>query len=290
MRPVREALASFRRAPLLGGLSILAIGLSLLILGLFGLSAYNIGSAIGDVERRVEVVGYLLDDASDDQIRVARRELAAFPEVEDVRYVSRTEALVNARRDLVEFSDVYQGLEVNPLPASLHLRLKPRFRETASVQRVADRLSGYDFIEEVRYGEGWVEQLFSLRRLAAGAAGLLGGAFALVAVLLIGTSVRIAILARSAEIEIMQTVGATEGYIQRPFLVEGCITGVVGGGIALGLTRLAYGVFQQRFPGFEQLRFLPDTWIVGGILGAALLGIVAAGFAVWRELGKAYAI
>jgi cell division transport system permease protein len=290
MRPVREAFASFRRAPLLGGLSVAAIGLSLLILGLFSLSAYNISAAIGDVERRVEIVGYLLEDVSDETVGIARREMEAFPEIEEVRYVSKTEALVNARRDLIEFSDVYQGLEVNPLPASIHLRLAEGHRGPEAVQAVAARLGGYAFIEDVRFGEGWVEQLFAIRRMAGGAAGVLGGAFGLVAILLIGTSVRMAILARSEEIEVMQTVGATEGYIQRPFLVEGFITGLLGGLLALAVTRLGYSVLLNRFPGFEALEWLPDSWIVLGILGAAGLGVIAAGLAVRRELGKAYAI
>ena len=290
MRSVREAFASFRRAPLLGGLSIAAIGLSLLILGLFSLSAHNISTAIGDVERRVEVVGYLLEDAGEERVAIAQREMEAYPEVEGVRYVSKTEALVNARRDLVEFSDVYEGLDMNPLPASMHLRLGDGFRDPEAVDAVAARLSGYDFIEEVRFGEGWVEQLFAIRRMAGGAAAILGGAFALVAVLLIGTSVRMAILARSQEIEIMQTVGATEGYIQRPFLVEGCVSGLLGGLLALGVTRLGYVAFLTRFPGFESMQWLPDTWVVAGVLGAAGLGALAASFAVRRELGKAYAV
>lgn len=290
MRPLREALASFRRTPLLAVLSITAIGLSLVILGLFALSAHNIDTAIGDVERRVEVVGYLIEDAAADQVQIARGEMEGFPEVEEVRYVSKTEALVNARRDLVEFSDVYQDLEVNPLPASLHLRLREGFRTPEAVSAVAERLAGYEFIDDVRFGEGWVEQLFALRRMAAGAAALLGGAFAIVAILLIGTSVRMAILARHEEIEIMQTVGATEGYIQRPFVVEGMITGLVGGLIALGITRLGYGVFRSRFATFDAIQWIPETWIVGGILAATALGVIASAFAVRRELGRSYAL
>lgn len=287
MRAVREALAAFRRAPLLGGLSVASIALSLLILGLFGLSAYNIGEAISDVERRVEVVGYLTEDAGIERIQVARGEIESYPEVEDVRYVSKTEALLNASRELPEFSDVFADLEVNPLPASLELRLRPGSRNTESVRAVADRLGGYDFIEEVRFGEDWVERIFSLRRIAGGAAAVLGGAFAVVAILLIGTSVRMAILARSEEIEIMQTVGATEGYIQRPFLVEGLITGALGGLLALGLTRIAFDMVRDRL---VRLQWLPDTWLVLGILAAGVLGMVAAGYAVRRELGKAYAV
>ncbi len=287
MRALRETFAAFRRAPLLGGLSITAISLSLLILGLFGLSAYNIGAAITDVERRVEVVGYLTEDASEERIRIATAEIETFPEVEEVRYVSKTEALLDATRELPEFSDVFADLEVNPLPASLELRMRPGFRDPETVQTVASRLEGYEFIDDVRFGQAWVERIFALRRIAGGGAGVLGAAFAVVAVLLIATSVRMAILARSSQIEIMQTVGATEGYIQRPFLLEGAITGLLGGLLALVVTRVVYDLIQSRL---VRLEWLPDHWVVAGVVAAAAFGMLAAGYAVRRELGKAYAI
>lgn len=85
----------------------------------------------------------------------------------------------------------------------------------------------------------------------------------------------------------MQTVGATEGYIQRPFLLEGVITGLLGGLLALGITRVAFDMIRDRL---VRLQWLPETWIVAGILAAALLGALAAGYAVRRELGKAYAV
>ncbi len=283
MRALREALAGLRRAPLLGGLSITAIGLSLLILGLFALSAHNIDLAISDVERRVEVVGYLVEDAGEDRIQVARREIESFPEVEEVRYVSKTEALVNASRDLPEFSEAFSDLDVNPLPASLELRLRSGSRQPDRVRAVAERLAGYDFIEEVRFGQDWVDRVFTLRRIAGGTALVLGGAFAIVAVLLIGTAVRMAVLARSEEIAIMRTVGATEGYIQRPFLLEGLLTGLAGGLLALALTRVAFLLVDDAF---VRIAWLPDLWLVGGVLGAGLLGTAAAGYAVGRELRR----
>jgi cell division transport system permease protein len=201
--------------------------------------------------------------------------------------VSKTEALFNASRDLPEFSDVFSDLEVNPLPASLELRLRPGFRNPDNVRAVAERLQGYGFVEDIRFGQGWVERIFALRRIAGGAAVVLGGAFAIAAILLIGTAVRMAILARAEEIEVMQTVGASEGYIQRPFLVEGLITGLLGGLLALGLTRVAY---QFTHNGLVRLQWLPDTWVVLGIVIASVLGMLTAGYAVRRELGKAYAI
>ncbi len=288
MRSVREAFAGFRRTPLLCGLSIAAIGLSLVILGLFGLVAYNVRGVIGDVERRVEVVGYLLDDAGPEQVLTARRELEALPAVEAVRYVSKDEALERARRDLVEFSGIYGELRVNPLPASFHLQLREDFRTSEAVSETASLLASYPFIEEARFGDEWVERLFALRSAAVGIAVALGGGFALVAVLLIVTTVRMAILARSEEIEIMQIVGAREGYIQRPFLLEGAITGLAGGLLALGVTRLAYFVFPGRFAAIE-LAWLPHAWTGGGVAGAAALGILAAAFSVRREMGRVHA-
>ncbi len=288
MRALREALAGFRRTPLLCALSIGAIGLSLVILGLFGLVAHNIGGAIGDVERRVEVVGYLLDDAGSEQVRAARRELEALPAVESVRYVSKDEALERARRDLVEFSNVYGELLVNPLPASFHLRLREGFRTPEAVSETAGLLAAYPFIEEARFGDEWVERLFTLRSAATGIALALGGGFALVAMLLIVTTVRMAILARGEEIEIMQIVGAREGYIQRPFLLEGAVTGLAGGLLALGVTRLAYVVFPARFAALESLAWLPHLWTAAGVATAAALGLLAAAFSVHREVGRAY--
>ena len=281
MRAAREAVAAFRRAPLLGGLSVTAIALSLLILGFFGLSTYNVEQALTDVEERVEIVAYLIDDLDRTRLDLARREIAGYPEVEEVRYISKTEALVNASRELPEFSDVFADVDVNPLPASLELRLRPGFRSPDRVEEVATRLASYGFIEDVRFGRDWVERIHALRRIAGGAAALLGGAFAVVAVLLIATAVRMSILARSEEIDIMRTVGATEGYIQRPFLVEGLITGVLGGLMALGLTRVSYLLIDDSFLG---LAWLPDLWVVAGVAGAGLLGMAAAGYAVRREL------
>ena len=290
MRALREALASYRRHPLLCGLSIGAVALSLLILGVFGLVAHNVGGAITDVERRVEVVGYLLDDASPEQIQVVRRELLALPAVADVRYVSKDEALDSARRDLPELSNLYADLRVNPLPASLHLGLREGFRTPEAVAEVARGLAAYSFVEEARFGDDWVERLFALRRLAAVTAAVVGGGFAIVAALLVGTAVRTAILARGEEIEIMQIVGAREGYIQRPFLLEGAITGLAGGLIALGVLRAGYVLAQARFDVFGEIAWLPERWIVAGIGAASLLGLLAAVHSVHREVGRSYGL
>src|SRR5690606_42156983 len=89
---------------------------------------------------------------------------------------------------------------------------------------------------EVQYGREWVDKIFLLRRVAGAAAVVVGSAFATVAIVIIGAAIRLAIFARRDEIQIMRLVGATDGYIRRPFLIEGLVAGLLGAALALGLT------------------------------------------------------
>lgn len=283
MRALQEAVSGIRRAPVLAALSVVAIGLSVFSLGLFALTAHNIDVALAGVEGRVEVVAYLRDDASEELIEIARHEIESFPEVETARYVSKVEALYEASRELTEFSDVYSDLEVNPLPASLEISLRAGFSTPQDVEAVADRVAAYHFVEEARYGREWVDRIYALRRVAGGAAAILGLSFAVGAGLLIGIAVRMSVLARAREIAIMQTVGATDAFIRRPFLLEGLLTGAAGGLLALGLTFAAYEAVERTL---VSLAWLPDLWTAAGLVFAAILGMLAAGLAVRRELRR----
>jgi len=281
MKSLRLALSSLRRAPVLAGMSIVSIGLSLLVVGLFGITAHNISLALSRIESRVEVVGYLKDGTSAEQVALARNEISSFPEVAEVMTVSKAEALRRARKELTEFSDVFSDLEVNPLPASIEVRLAKGRRKPSDARAVANRLRTYSFVEEVRFGRAWVEQLYRLRRIAAGTALALGGTFAIGAVLLISIAIRMAVLAKADEIRIMQIVGATRGYIRRPFMIEGVICGAAGGGVALGLTWVTYTLVNHSLLAVE---WLPATWVVAGLSASGILGIAAAMRAVGREL------
>jgi len=278
---LREALAAFRRAPLLIALSVISISLSLFVIGLFGVAAHNIRLAIETVEARVEVVAYLRDEATDAEVQAARTELLGMPEVEGVVYVSKTEALAAAVRDLEEFREIYAELDSNPLPASLEVSLNAGHRNPESVERVAQRLVAQPYVEDVRFGREWLERIFSLRRIAAGGAGILGGAFALVAAIIIATAVRIAVFARREEISIMRLVGATNAFIRRPFLLEGFATGLLGGALAVGLT---YGAYLTIDRSLIEIAWVPPVWALIGIAFGTLLGFASSVVAVRRHL------
>jgi cell division transport system permease protein len=278
---VREALAAFRRTPLLGLLSVLAIGLSLFVVGLFGLTAFNVQRAITGIEERVEVVAYLRDGTQEEQIRIAEQELQAFPEVLSLRFVSKTEALAIAMQEMEEFRNVYSDLDVNPLPASLEIRLREGHRNPESAERVAQRLLAYPFVEDVSFGRDWLGKIVSLRRIAGGATTILGGAFAAVAGIIIAAAIRIAVFARREEIAIMRMVGATHGFIQRPFLLEGLLSGLLGGIIAVGLT---YATYQLINVTLIQVAWLPSAWPAIGVAMGAAFGLLSSAVAVRRHL------
>lgn len=149
------------------------------------------------------------------------------------------------------------------------------------MERVSQAALIYPFVEDARYGREWVDKLFTLRRIGAATAAVLGSAFALVAALIIGTALRIAIFARREEIYVMRLVGAKNGFIRRPFLLEGAIAGLIGGGIAWALTYATYrGVYAYLF----EVAWVPGSWVALGLLAGCLFGAFSSMLAIRRHL------
>lgn len=280
---LRETLLAFRRAPLLSVLSITTIAFALFVVGLFGLVVLNLRSALADIEERVEIVAYLLRGTPVEVGTMAMGDIQAFPEVASVQYVTEDEALERARRQLVEFQGVFQDLATNPLPASLEVRLKPGFRDEGHVRQVADRLRGFRFVEDIRYGRDWIQKLDRLRDLAAAVGLAIGIAFAVASVIIIGTTIRMSILHRSREISIMRLVGATDGFIRRPFLLEGALKGAIGGAAAVGLNYAAFVAVDRAL--FHSVFFSREQAGLIVLFGMAL-GFLASAQSVRRHLAR----
>lgn len=280
MLSVREAWNASRRAPLLSALGVITIAFSLFAFGLFALVAVNIRHALRGVEERVEVRAFVADGTSADAIAAAMADIAAFPEVARVDYVSQEGALERARKDMGEFNDVF---EEAMLPASLDIHLKAGLRDPGTVRAVSDRVKSYQFVDDVRYGEEWVEKLYKLRTVAAGTGLGLGLAFAAVSIIIIGATIRVSVLARAREISIMRLVGATDGFIRAPFLIDGFVKGIIGALLALLFTWVAYRAVDLRF---LELVFFDPRFVAVGILCGALIGVAGSATSVWSHLRR----
>jgi cell division transport system permease protein len=275
---LREALRAFRRAPVLNALSVTTIAFSLFAFGLFALVALNLANALQQVEDRIEIRAFIAVGTHPEASGAAVGDIALFPEVLSVQLVTEAEALERARRELTEFADVF---EIGLLPASIEVRLHPGQRDPETVRGIAEKLERYDFVDDVRFGEEWVENLARLRRILTGAGLALGSTFALVAMIIIGSTIRMEVLARRREIAIMRLVGATDRYIRAPFLVEGLLKGIVGGLLALLLTWVALGVVDRWV---IEVAYFDAPLAVGGVVAGAVIGIAASALSVGRHL------
>lgn len=281
----REALRTFRRAPALSALAVAAIAFSLFTTGLYALVALNFRNALEGIAERVEIVAFLMRGTPAETVTIASQDIAAFPEVLEVNYVSEEAALTRAQQELEEFREAYKELAMNPLPASLEIRLKPPFRSAAAVRAVADRLAGFPFVDDVRYGREWVERLDQLRRLASIVQFVIGLAFAVVAVAIIGVTIRITVFQRAREIAIMRLVGATNRFIRRPFVLEGAIKGVLGGILAVLLCWGGFMLFKTALGAdLPDLKFFRPVEMLIMVLFGTLIGLLGSLLSVGRHL------
>jgi len=276
----REVMLGVRRSPLLSTLSVVTIAFSLFAFGLFGLLALNVDQALRGVEEHVEIVAFLADGTLPESISAAMGDISAFPEVARVEQVSPEQALARARAELPEFQDVF---DASFLPPSIEVRLKEGHRDPATVKDVTQRIQTYPFVDDVRYGEDWVKKLYDIRNIAGAAGIALGLLFAAVAVIIIGTTIRMTVLARTREISIMRLVGATDGFVRFPFLIDGFLKGLVGGLLALFLT---WGANWLISTNLIQTSFFDPGVATLGVLGGGIIGLLGSALSVGRHLRR----
>ena len=276
----REVMLGVRRSPLLSSLSVVTIAFSLFAFGLFGLLVLNVDRALRGVEEHVEIVAFLADGTLPESISAAMGDISAFPEVAGVNQVTPEQALARARAELPEFQDVF---DASFLPPSLEIRLKEGHRDPATVKDVTQRIQTYPFVDDVRYGEEWVKKLYDIRNIAGAAGIALGLLFAAVAVIIIGTTIRMTVLARTREISIMRLVGATDSFVRRPFLIDGFLKGLVGGLLALLLT---WGANYLISRSLIQTSFFDPGIATLGVLGGGIIGLLGSALSVGRHLRR----
>jgi cell division transport system permease protein len=220
---IKEAFYSVCRNGWMSFASIGVVAVTLFILGSFMLLNINVEHITEDIKHQVEIIARVEEDlpaAGVDQLRVA---LIQLDKVEEVRFVSKQEALDNLREQLGSLVDGYDN-ERNPLRDSFEIRTTI----PEDIPLVASEVEVLPGIANVEYGIDAWEKLFSF----TGAVRWLGMAFmlglALTALFLIANTIKLTVNARSKEIKIMKYVGATEWFVRWPFLIEGIFLGFFG--------------------------------------------------------------
>lgn len=234
---IREAFRSIFRNGWMSFASIGVVTVTLLILGSFMLLNINVGHITDEIKNQVEIIAYVREDLGPDEVDRLRVTLIQMAKVEEVRFISKDEALIRLKEKLGSLVEGYEGNGRNPLRHSFEVKtVIPE-----DIPAVAAAIEQTDGIARVDYGKGVAEKLFSF----SGAVKLVGLAFmaglALTAMFLIANTIKLTVHARSGEIMIMKYVGATEWFIRWPFLIEGIFLGSIGALIPIVLLVQFYG-------------------------------------------------
>ncbi|MCX7781199.1 MAG: permease-like cell division protein FtsX [Negativicutes bacterium] len=249
---VREAVSSLRHNGLMSIASVSTVALSLLILGLFLILVLNLNNMASVLESQVQISVYLHDNLNDREIREIGTRITKLPGVTQVTFVSRDEALQRFKQRLGEQQGLLAALgDNNPLPNSFEVKVDQPER-VKQVAQAAGQLKG---VENTRFGQEIIEQLFNLTKMVRIFGFVLIIFLALAATFIISNTIRITVFARRKEIAIMKYVGATDWFIRWPFLIEGMILGFGGALIAVLLLSRAYGALAAEV--YASLAFMP---------------------------------
>jgi cell division transport system permease protein len=216
-------------------MAMLTLVSALFIAGLVILIVSSIEQRVEMLRDDVRVEIYLQQGQEEAARRALLPQLQGHGQVQRVEYVSKDEALRRYREWASDLADLVGDLESNPLPASLEIYVEPGDGAGEVAAGIAASLRNDARVEAVRYNEDWRRRLESVLALARAGGGAIVLLVFVAVVFVMGSVLRLAVLARRDEIEIMQLVGATPGFIRGPYLVAGAMQGIVAAGLALAL-------------------------------------------------------
>lgn len=282
----REVGQHFRRnwTTVLG--AVVTIFLSLFIIGVFVLGSALINNMIGTVENEVTIQAYLSDDATYDQVSAYADKVRGWDNVESVEIRSKEEALEQYQTQMSNrnASDAITALDgENPLPASLVIKLDDPQQVEATATKIMDDSQFAQICDskdnpssDVNYGRETVEKLFSVTSYIRIGAVVLVALLTFVAFVFINNTIRLAISARRREIGIMRLVGASNGFIRGPFILEGTLEAILGALLAIGvLVAGVNAVLPKLANSMQFLSFAIPTQTMVATAGALLaLGVL----------------
>ncbi len=212
-----------------------AMAVTLFVFGCFMLLQINLEQLLRGWGEQIQVAAYLRKSLDPSEVPALVQRVKAYPEVAGVRLISQDEAWRDFQTALGNQSGLLDGLPHDLLPASLEITLGPANRDGTAVEQLVQRLNQESVIANVDYPQEWVERLGLIILAVQWVKWTLGGLLFLATFFIVGSVVRLALLARQDEVEIMQLVGASEDLIQAPFVLEGMIQGLTGAAIAIAL-------------------------------------------------------
>jgi len=268
---VRRAWQGFWRNAVMSLAATATMVLMLVLLAAFWVILTGLNAGLQYVEEKVEIVADLTPQATALEVQALRDEIARRPEVALVEYVTADEALSRFRTRLAEQKreDLTSYLDRNPLPASLEVKL----RDPRVYGDITDRLRQAPIVTSVKEIQKLVDQVLTVTNILRTAGIVILALVGLTVLFIIVNTIRLAVVARAEEIEIMRLVGASDAFIRWPFVFEGAMVGLLGAALTLGLLYAAGQPLGQFM--YDFFRVLPLQF--GALARDLVLIVVGAG-------------
>lgn len=256
-------------------MTLLTVSLSVLIFAFFYLIYANMlhfGDKLGN---DLSLIVYLEEEPGPEMQQQLRNKIRAFDEVEDIRFISRATAYQRFADQLGKNRDVLDDLPKDFLPPSIEVVPMKNLRSLSQVKLFSAYLARLPGTTKVQYGQDWVERFYYFTKLLSIIVLLSGTLLILTTIFMVAYTIRLTILGRQAELELLKLVGATNNYIQTPFLLEGLLQGILGSSLGLGSLFLLFQWIKLHFSGpgflniFEFSFFPPSVGLT--IIGVSIL-------------------
>ncbi len=274
----REAWRLFRSHRGLAITGVVSLAAALTLCCIFVLLDHNARQALQAIGDRREMVVYLKDDVSDTDLAALQERIKGL--YGEPTYVSRKQAWAEFSEQVGD-PDLLSGVEDNPLPASLRVRLKPELLNFAAMEQAAQQVLQFPEVEDVRYGAEYIRRLDDFSAGLRLATIVVGALVALAIVLVLYNTLRLTVLARRPQVEVMLRLGASDRFIATPYVLEALIQTAMAAAAALLLTFVLQQALASRLTG---LTFLPWTSALGFIGGALVVAWAASAAALTRIL------
>jgi len=279
------AFQSLTREKWINLLSVLTIASGLLIISLALFTVYNVDAATKNLPERFSMILYLDNDIQKEKVDAAVATLRKNSAVLSVRYIPKEEALKELKATLKNSNYVFEGLDENPLPDAIEVKLKKDAVGQETVRKFAGEVMKIPGVKEVDYAEKFLSTLHYLRVGMKTIGLILIASLGAGIVFVCYSTVKILFYRRNEEIETFKLLGATKAFIRTPFLIEGALIGTAGGIVSLlGIFAFYYIVLLRlsvSMPIFKVILFPSDLFLVLPFVGM-FLGVTGAAIAIGR--------
>lgn len=267
--------------------SVAVITACLFIMGCFSLITLNIDNMIAEMQSQNRVIAYVDEDLSEEQARALESKVSKVENIETCEFVTREEAMTSFESDYD--ADLFENIDSSVFRHRYVLSLT----DLSLMQETKTDLENIDGIADVRAHLDYAEKFVTLRNIVSIVSVILVVTLIVVSLFIMTNTIKLATFTRREEIAIMRMVGATNGFIRLPFVVEGLVLGALGGAVAYGLVALVYHLATEKLlaaMAFGFVVLVPFSTValplLGVFLGVGILVGVLGGVSAIRNYLK----